>query len=356
MEHFKHIGKLNTSNFLKYGANYTSQAKVTQNPFWIDVFEAWRKFIEISKINTLSVDDLLSEPLWFNTHFKNKKMCINNWAKEGILFLRDILDENGKFVSYESLTQTYDIKGTFLDYEQLKHNIPNEWLLKISKKRNPTSMAPIPKYLKCILSPLTKVVYTSFIKSKNSGKPSGVEKWERSFVNEINWRNAFEASKTATQSTYLQSLQYKILHNFTCTNITLVKMKIKQDDMCSFCHKDRETISHMFTECPYAKKLWSDIEKWYDNETTSKILLHQRTILFGFHPKHQLENLITLVAKAHIYSSRIQSQTPHIDLFILRLRNIYTIESYIAQTTGKNNTFKTKWARLTSFMNTVHSK
>jgi len=113
--------------------------------------------------------------------------------------------------------------------------------------------------------------------------------------------------------------------------------------MCSFCHKDIETISHMFTECPYAKKFWSDIEKWYGNETTSKIQLHQQTILFGFHPKHLLENLITLVAKAHIYSSRIQSQTPHIDLCILRLRSIYTIESYIAQTTDKYNTFKTKW-------------
>jgi len=119
---------------------------------------------------------LLSEPLWFNTRFKNKKTCIKNWAKGGILFLRDILIENGKFVSYESLTQTYEIKGTFLDYVQLKRNIPNEWLLKISKRRNLSSMAPIPKYLKLILSPLTKLVYTSFIKSKNSGKPSSVEK------------------------------------------------------------------------------------------------------------------------------------------------------------------------------------
>ena len=81
--------------------------------------------------------------------------------------------------------------------------------------------------------------------------------WEKLFMSEINWKDAFEATKTAT---YLQSLQYKVMHNFTCTYIALVNMKIKQIYMCSFCHKDRETISHMFAESPYAKDFWSDRE------------------------------------------------------------------------------------------------
>ena len=89
------------------------------------------------------------------------------------------------------------------------------------------------------------------------------------------------------------------MHNVTCTNITLVKMKIKHDK-CSFSKNDRETILNMFTDCLYARKFWSDIEKWYENETASKILLHQRTIVFSLHPKCQLENLITIAAKAHI--------------------------------------------------------
>ena len=347
------IGRLNTSNILKYGANYVNQAKITQNPFWTDVFEAWRKFIELGSANPLSADDLLSEPLWFNTNFKNKKMFLMNWAKEGIIFLRDILDENGNFLSYESLTKIYKLKGTFLHYEQLKHSIPKEWLLAVSKGKNRTCLAPIPKYLKLILSPSKKLIYASFIKIKNSEKPSSIKKWERSFIDEMNWRHAFQATRLATQSTYLQSLQYKIMHNITCTNITLVKMKIIQEDKCSFCKNDRETISHMFTECPYATKFWSDVKKWYENETTCKIQFHQQTILFGFHPKHQLENLITIAAKAHIYSSRIQNQIPHIDLFLMKLWNIYNTERYIARTNDKYRTFKAKWAKLASFMNST---
>ena len=51
------IGKFNTSNILICGANYVSQAKVTQNPFWIDVFETWRKFNELGGTKPLSVDE-----------------------------------------------------------------------------------------------------------------------------------------------------------------------------------------------------------------------------------------------------------------------------------------------------------
>ena len=73
--------------------------------------------------------------------------------------------------------------------------------------------------------------------------------------------------------------------------------------------------------------------------------------MFGSHPKYQLENLITNAANAHIYSSRIENQISHIDLFLMKLWNIYITERYIAQTNDKYSTFKTKWAKLVPFMN-----
>jgi len=52
-----------------------------------------------------------------------------------------------------------------------------------------------------------------------------MEKWEKRFVNEINWKDALEATKTAAQSTYSEGQQYKMMHSSIRTNITLVKMK-----------------------------------------------------------------------------------------------------------------------------------
>jgi len=98
-----------------------------------------------------------------------------NWAKEGILFLRYIFDEYGNIVSYESLTKTFELKGTFQSYKQLKHNIPKQWLLTISKEKHITSVAPFPKCLEFILSPLTKLVDTSVIQSGNNEKLSSTK-------------------------------------------------------------------------------------------------------------------------------------------------------------------------------------
>ena len=47
---------------------------------------------------------------------------------------------------------------------------------------------------------------------------------------------------------------------------------------------------------------------------------------FGFHPKYQLENFITKAAKAHMYYSRMRNQIQHIDVFLMRLRDIYITE------------------------------
>jgi len=59
-----------------------------------------------------------------------------------------MLDEYGIFVSYESLNMTYELNGTLLDYEELKHNILKEWLLTTSKGGIILiSMAPVLKYI-----------------------------------------------------------------------------------------------------------------------------------------------------------------------------------------------------------------
>ena len=60
-------------------------------------------------------------------------MCIDNWARKGIVFEKDIPDENGKMLSFQSLQQMYSINGTFLDYAQLKRNAPKDWLRMLLK-------------------------------------------------------------------------------------------------------------------------------------------------------------------------------------------------------------------------------
>ena len=42
-------------------------------------------------------------------------MCIYNWAKQGILFIKDILTEDSTFFIFSDLKQLFKIKGTWRD-------------------------------------------------------------------------------------------------------------------------------------------------------------------------------------------------------------------------------------------------
>ena len=60
-----------------------------------------------------------------------------------------------------------------------------------------------------------------------------------------------------TINTYQSKFRYKILHNILCLN---KKMHIfgKIDSLlCSVCHSNDETVSHLYCDCVRVNQLWS---------------------------------------------------------------------------------------------------
>ena len=97
-------------------------------------------------------------------------------------------------------------------------------------------------------------------------------------------------------------------------------MKIKHDDKCSFCKTDNETILHMFTECPYARKFWKGSRfvyaPLYLSDTASlwkAILLNPKTlerrVRLDASCKNK-ENYLTLVGNVSgVYSQKMEKDT-----------------------------------------------
>ena len=71
--------------------------------------------------------------------------------------------------------------------------------------------------------------------------------------------NAFIGNERdkATGSTVEQKL-----HNIDLTNILLCKMKVRDEQMCSYCNDVVDYIEHFFFECPTIQKFWNYIEKY----------------------------------------------------------------------------------------------
>ena len=86
------------------------------NPFCKDVFEAYD--YADSKVRILTPEELLTEPLFFNNKFIINKNTIYfpDWSNANILKVKDIITENGKFLSLQQFQEKYNIIPRILNY------------------------------------------------------------------------------------------------------------------------------------------------------------------------------------------------------------------------------------------------
>ena len=59
--------------------------------------------------------------------------------------------------------------------------------------------------------------------------------------------------------TNLRMFQYKILNNILYLNKQLFVFNKKDTKLCSHCRLRDEATNHIFVECKFAIKLWSDL-------------------------------------------------------------------------------------------------
>ncbi len=49
------------------------------------------------------------------------------WATNGIIFIKDFLRNNNKFMGHTEINNKYDIKSNFFDILQIRQSIPFAW-------------------------------------------------------------------------------------------------------------------------------------------------------------------------------------------------------------------------------------
>merc|ERR1712121_4266 len=118
--------------------------------------------------------------------------------------------------------------------------------------------------------------------------------WERKLDIEITpqvWLTAVKASK----ETRLRLLQWKIMHNIYPTNIMLHRMKVREDNKCTYCRDVIDVIEHFFFECPAVSNFWKHIECYIFVQIGIRVKLDLPKILFGVNDqKISRKNIITI--------------------------------------------------------------
>lgn len=228
------------------GANINIYSKC-KNPFWRSVLDSWSSYVKREKHCPENIDYILSQPLWLNHHFKDKTFFIQNWYTKGFHFIKDICNSKG-LMTFEEFKMAFDVRGTFLDYHKLLNCIPSEWKQTIYEQ---FIIAKQNLNISCNLLDLLKpgkgarYFYDRIIAC--SDYPSVCDKWVKNFnLSSLDWKEIFLQYRRCTKDIKLLEFQFKFLHRIVYTKKELKAMKLINDETCSFCKSNKESLVHVF--------------------------------------------------------------------------------------------------------------
>lgn len=232
---------------LLYGSEYIKMSlERINNPLWKDTYNA---------LHALSIS---GTPLWYNHNIKvGRRSCfIRNWFQSSVAYINDIMDRNGNFYSLNAFQEKWSVNTNFLTYQGILAACES-YLGQLSFQHLPL------KEQQSLCSPLLysimrnkkgcRIIYDILV-NKNV-QPASVVKWERDIRFEVapDWGKYFALPfKTTTDSTLL-CFQPRLVLRILSTNCLLTKMGIKENENCSFCKLEAETLKYLFWECTYTQ-------------------------------------------------------------------------------------------------------
>lgn len=90
---------ITVNNLLLRGTDFLSRlGNIMQNCFWKEVFYSWQKIIDILALKN---ENIHSEHIWYNPHIRveNNSVFLKSYFNAGFIFIIDLFDAEGNFIS-----------------------------------------------------------------------------------------------------------------------------------------------------------------------------------------------------------------------------------------------------------------
>ena len=315
------------------------------NEFLNEILCIWA---EINFQETLC--DFQNSPLWHNSLIRvaNQPVFFEKWSNKSINCIKNLLDDNSKFLTLQAFSCKYKIKVNFLDYYGLLSAIRKFKSRSCLGEHNHQNN-PLRKLLK---SPkISKKVYKILIDRKASTPFKSQDKWKLAcgeINKDIEWNKAYILPFQCTKDTNLQSFQFKLLHRRIATNDFLNKIGVSLSAMCTFCNEYVETLEHVFWECKFSQSFWKNVTEWLTKNLKQLPDLHFSMLTcLGLIPSSTILISHTfLIARRLIYISRLRGVIPKQSAFERLLFKTRELEQNSALQLNELKKFNKKWRDL----------
>ena len=175
--------------------------------------------------------------------FNNKAILIDRkpfffweWFSKGIICINDLLNENGKFLSFQEFQSKYDFRTNFLNFYQVINAIPKALVIKARTQDKPPKENFLGnrntkfKLAENIDIDLQKIKAKDFYwllnEKTNDSFPTGPKKWSKIMnLNFTKWRHIFKVAKQICRENKLKEFHYKfaLLPTSSIANKTLLR-------------------------------------------------------------------------------------------------------------------------------------
>ena len=314
------------------------------NPFWQDVLDAFSRFSHEYKPG---MPDILSESMWFSDHTKFHCTVVKDWRRRGLRFLADLIDDRtGHVCTREAIRTKFGINMTFLCYTSLLRSLP-ECVKEIAA--NTVTRPIIPLRINVVMNhpKFARFAYETALKHRLNELDQTNALQEQKWIRDVGCfeANSFVNVIKVTNSTRIRMFHYKLVNRILTTNRFLKIINVKDDDMCTFCQREPETLSHMFWHCAKVR--------FFINNLTSDIMARYKINLrinieawFFLTNVSAIEGLIITLAKLVIYDARHKESLPNIIHLRNKLKYEAEIEHTAARLGNKLYIFENKWGPL----------
>ena len=131
------------------------------------------------------------------------------------------------------------------------------------------------------------------------------DKWmnEMGYINDQEW-NMYNTTINNLKEFTLKDIQFKLNNKIFVTKTFLHKIRKVEDNLCSYCKREPETILHLFVEYDKVKEFWHSLHIWLIQNVNKRMNLDKKKdILFSHQGKCKLKNYLLVVAKHNIYKN-----------------------------------------------------
>ena len=315
------------------------------NIFWKTILNTWINYILLNQPTKL--EHKLTMPIWYNHLLLKDNIFIKNWYQGGIIQIGDILDKSNKVLSVQEIVRKYNVQQIdFLTYHRLKLAITgylytNDPQSTYIKPNIPYTLIPLMKGRKG-----TRPIYRVLLPDKQFFSSP---KWDIDLglvIDKNTWTDIFNTCLFTLKDNYLSWFQMKIIYRILGTKQYLHKIKFIASPTCNLCHKNPQTLIHLFYECPTTSILLNDLQNWISNKIGINIQLTKCDIILGYlinnNFKHAL-NTILLVTKSYIFWSSRHDKSPNINQLQSWIKSTYSQQEIISKINQKHEQFEKSW-------------